>query len=116
MRLQQGVDRVGNTCGLGAKQTVETLRHQRQQETHHVVWPYAQRGKHIGGLRHPCQKLRMADHHNRLGRIGIRQKLDRWCLRVVRGADTDRVIGAGGVYPLMKRRGFQRAYVCLGGQ
>ena len=105
VRLQQGIDRVGNARRLRPVQRIKTLWQQGQQQADHVIRADAQGIEQVGRLRHAGQKLRVADDQRRLVRVAGRQELDRRGARVVPRADLDRFIRAGRFQALPKRHG-----------
>ena len=94
VRLQERVDGIGDAGGLGPEQRHESIWHQRQQEAHDLAWTYAQRMKHVGGLRDAADEIAVADHEGLVGRIGVGEEFYRGRVRIVRGAELDRLIGA----------------------
>ena len=83
IRLEQRVDGIGDPRRLRAEESDKGLRQQRQQEAHHGVAVHAEGMKHIGGLRHVRDEITVADDDRLVGRIRIRQVLDRGSIGIV---------------------------------
>ncbi|MGY4358199.1 hypothetical protein ACVW0J_004692 [Bradyrhizobium sp. i1.7.7] len=96
VRLEQGIDGIGDARGLGAEQRHEGIGHQRQHEADDVALLDAERVKHVGGLRDARDEIAIGDHERRVGRIGVLQELDRGPVGVARRTEPDGVISALG--------------------
>ncbi|MET4113723.1 hypothetical protein ABIB85_000138 [Bradyrhizobium sp. JR1.5] len=96
VRLQQGVDGIGDTGGLRAEQRYEGVRQQRQHEADDVALLHAKRVKHVGGLRDARDEVAVRDHDRRVGGIGILQELDRRSVGVAGRPEPDGVVSALG--------------------